>query len=149
MNSWKNTGWNQLIGVRNMESNTTRKEHVEMTFEEAQIALEELTNDLPPEILTGLNCGVALTEETLYDEAGLIILGQYHFDPRGLGRYVTVHYGSMMEVYGGYPPHAFRDKLKFVLHHELVHHLESMAGDRSLEIQDAIDKAKMLGDDFG
>ena len=115
-----------------------------LTFEEAQEALDEIAQSLPQEIFKNLNGGYALTEQTLYDENGLVILGQYHHEPYGLGRYVTVHYGSMLEVYGYLRPSAFRAKLKYVLHHELVHHLESLAGDRSLEIQDEIDKAKML-----
>ena len=114
-----------------------------LTFEETQEALNGLTAALPREIFRDLNCGVILTAETLFDDAGLVILGQYHYEPRGLGRYVTIHYGSMMEVYGYLPPLEFLDKLKYVLHHELTHHLENMAGDRSLEIQDAIDKARM------
>ncbi|MCL2217163.1 MAG: hypothetical protein FWB91_09120 [Defluviitaleaceae bacterium] len=115
-----------------------------LTFEDAEEALAELAENLPLDIFNDLNGGVALTELTVYDDDGLVILGQYHYEPRGLGRYVTVHYGSMMEVYGHLSPQSFRAKLKYVLHHELIHHLESLAGDRSLEIQDAIDKAKML-----
>ena len=116
-----------------------------LTFEEAQEALTELTDSLPPEIYKDLNCGVVLTPETLYDENGLVILGQYHFDPRGLGRYVTINYGSLMVMYGYLPRKNFIEKIKYVLHHELTHHLESLAGDRSLEIQDEIDKARYLG----
>ena len=51
----------------------------------------------------------------------------------------------MVAVYGHLSRNAFRKKLKYVLHHELTHHLESLAGDRSLEVQDAIDKHKYLG----
>jgi len=115
-----------------------------LTFEASQEALDEIAQDLPQEIFKGLNGGYALTEETVFDENGLIILGQYHYQPRGLGRYVVVHYGSMTQAYGRLCPEKFREKLKDVFYHELVHHLEGLAGDRSLEIQDKIDKAKML-----
>jgi hypothetical protein len=115
-----------------------------MTFEEAQIALDEIACDLPQAIFDGLNGGYVLTEETLVGDDGLYILGQYHVEPRGLGRYVTVNYGSIAAIYGHLPPAAFREKLKFVLHHELTHHLESLAGDRSLEIKDEIDRARYL-----
>ncbi|MCL1878562.1 MAG: hypothetical protein FWF80_06865 [Defluviitaleaceae bacterium] len=115
-----------------------------LSFEDAAIALDEIADALPPEIFDGLNGGYVLTEQRLYDENGLIILGQYHREPHGLGRYITVHYGSMVEVYG-YSPQKFRRELKRVLHHELTHHLEDLAGDKSLEIQDEIDKAEMLG----
>ena len=116
-----------------------------LTFEESQLAVDELVGELPPAIFRNLNCGVSLTEETLYDESGLLILGQYHVQPYGLGRYVNIHYGSMVVAYGHLPPDAFRNQLKSTLHHELTHHLESLAGDKSLEVQDAIDKRRMLG----
>ena len=115
-----------------------------MTFEEAQIALDEIAAELPQAIFDGLNGGYVLTEQTLVGDDGLYILGQYHVDPRGLGRYVTVHYGSVAAIYGYLSPDAFRKKLKHVLHHELTHHLEHLAGDRSLEIKDAIDRARYL-----
>lgn len=116
-----------------------------LTFEEAQIALDEIADALPEAIFDGLNGGYVLTEETLFDENDLVILGQYHNDPLGLGRYITVHYGSLVEVYGDLPPRHFRRELKRVLHHELTHHLEDLAGDKSLEIQDETDKSEMLG----
>ena len=116
-----------------------------MSFEEAQIALDEIACELPQAIFNGLNGGYVLTDELKQDKNGLYILGQYHVQPRGLGRYVTVHYGSIIAVYGFLSPKQFREKLKFVLHHELTHHLESLAGDRSLEIQDELDKARYLG----
>jgi len=115
-----------------------------LTFEEAEIVLEELMDELPQEIFKGLNCGVSLRHETLYDANGLLILGQYHVQPYGLGRFVTINYGSMMAAHGYRTPQEFREELKEVLHHELVHHLESLAGDRSLEKKDAEDVAEML-----
>jgi len=115
-----------------------------LTFEEAQYALDELVNALPPAIFKDLNCGVSLVEGTLYDGNGLLVLGQYHVQPHGLGRYVTIYYGSIMLAHGHLPPDMFKEKLKYVLHHELTHHLESLAGDRSLEIKDAHDVRRML-----
>jgi len=116
-----------------------------LSFEEAQIALDEIACALPQAIFDGLNGGYVLTHETVKDKNGLYILGLYHVEPRGLGRYVTVHYGSIAELYGYLSPRRFKEKLKYVLHHELTHHLESLAGDRSLEVQDSIDKARFLG----
>ncbi|MCL2373590.1 MAG: hypothetical protein FWC78_09365 [Defluviitaleaceae bacterium] len=115
-----------------------------MTFEEAQITLDQLVDELPPEIFQGLNCGVSLVPDILYDANGLLVLGRYHVEPRGLGRYVTVNYGSIMAIYSHLLPEQFREKLRYVLHHELTHHLEHQAGDRSLEIKDAHDVRQML-----
>ena len=115
-----------------------------LTFEESEAALAKMVDDLPPEILKGLNCGVILLPDTIFDNDGLLILGRYYFEPMGLGRYVTVHYGSLVKACGYLSVPKFTEKIKDVLHHELVHHLEHQAGDRSLEIQDAIDRNKYL-----
>jgi len=115
-----------------------------LTFEEAEVVLFELADELPQEILKGLNCGISLTYDAVYDVNGLCILGTYHYEPMGLGRYITIHYGSILAVRGYMPPGAWREELKRVLYHELIHHLEHQAGDKSLEIQDKIDKARYL-----
>ena len=119
-----------------------------LTFEEAQAAVDELIDELPPEIFRELNCGVSLVPDTLYDGNGLLILGQYHVQPRGLGRYVTINYGSLVIAHGHLSPEGFRDQIRHVLHHELTHHLESLAGDRSLEIEDARNVRKLLSGKF-
>ena len=115
-----------------------------LNFEETQEALTQQIDALPPGIYKGLNCGVILIPDTMYDANGLLILGQYHVDPYGLGRYVTIHHGSLAVAYGHLSAEAFIEKLRDTLHHELTHHLESLAGDRSLEIKDKQDIAKML-----
>ena len=115
-----------------------------LTFEEAREALTEISDSLPPAIFDGLNGGILLLPDTLSDEHGLMILGQYHVEPNGFGRYVTIHYGSMVEVYGHLSPKAFRKKLDGVLRHELVHHLEDQAGDHTLEIKDAMQIERYL-----
>jgi len=116
-----------------------------LSFEEAQEALNHIIDELPPEIYKGLNGGVALRPDALYDTNGLLILGQYHVEPHGLGRYVTINYGSLWAAHGHRDAEGFRVELKSVLHHELTHHLENLAGDRSLEKKDALDIRKMLG----
>ena len=115
-----------------------------LTFEEAREALTQAADNLPPAIFEQLNGGIVLLPDTIYDENGLLILGQYHVEPAGFGRYVTIHYGSMAAAHGHLSASNFRGKLEGVLRHELVHHLESLAGDRSLEIQDAIDIERMM-----
>jgi len=109
-----------------------------LTFEEAREALTQIADALPPAIFEELNGGVLLLPDTVTDEHDLLILGQYHVDPLGFGRYVTIHYGSMQAAYGHLSGEAFQNKLEAVLRHELIHHLENLAGDRSLEIKDAI-----------
>lgn len=112
-----------------------------LSFEETQEALTEIADQLPQAIYRELNGGIILLPETKrHPEGGdLYILGQYHYEPRGFGRYVTLHYGSLQAAHGQLPREAFIEKLREVLYHELVHHLEHLAGDRSLEIQDVVD----------
>ena len=117
-----------------------------LTFEQAQEALTEIADRIPPAIYRGLNGGILLLPDTLlHPKSGdgrLYILGQYHFDPRGFGRYITIHYGSFCRAHGGLTDDAQVKKLEEILRHELTHHLEHLAGDRSLEVQDAKDLAK-------
>lgn len=117
-----------------------------LTFEEAQEALTEIADQIPPEIYRQLNGGILLLPESkMHPEAvngDLYILGQYHYDPQGFGRYITLYYGSFCKAHGNLPDRQFVAKLKDTLNHELIHHLEHLAGDKSLEIQDEIDIAQ-------
>ena len=115
-----------------------------LTFEEAREALTQAADNLPANIFEGLNGGIVLLPDTVSDANGLLILGQYNVEPYGFGRYVTIHYGSMQQAYGHLSGEAFAKKLGDVLRHELVHHLEHLAGDRSLEVKDAIEVEKLL-----
>lgn len=119
-----------------------------LSYEETQQALTEYADALPAAVYEALNGGIVLLPDTKphpQDIAGdLYILGEYHYDPNGLGRYIAIYYGSFRRVHGRLPPHLFRKKLKEVLVHELTHHLEHLAGDRSLEVEDAISIARYL-----
>jgi len=116
-----------------------------LEFEDAREYLTEIADDLPHEIFKELNGGIILVPDIKRDADGLFILGHYNFDPLGLGRYITIYYGSITEVYGNLSSVIIKRQLKEVLYHELTHHIEHLAGDKSLEIQDEIDKARMLG----
>jgi len=115
-----------------------------MTYEETQELLVQMIDDLPQEIFEGLNGGVSLHHDTKYGKSGLLTLGTYHFEPYGLGRYISIFYGSLMASFSHLTPEKYAEKVKGVLHHELIHHLEHLAGDKSLEIKDAENVSKML-----
>ncbi|WP_245612034.1 metallopeptidase family protein [endosymbiont 'TC1' of Trimyema compressum] len=70
----------------------------------------------------------------------LFVLGEYHVD--NLGRYIYIYYGSFIKIHGLLSVEAFEEKLKSTLVHEFTHHLESLVGERSLEIKDEIYMAK-------
>ena len=100
--------------------------------------LDEVAAGLPDEIFAGLNGGVSLLAETKRSsadpEGGLYTLGEYRHDQ--MGRYIVLYYGSIRIVHGDDTRDEIRANLKKLLTHELTHHLESLAGERDLEIED-------------
>ena len=102
-----------------------------VSFEEAGKMLDEAAEALPEEIFKELNGGVNLLPGTKESGDGRWILGLYHNDV--MGRRVEIFYGSFIQLYGDLPPEQFRKKLVGTLHHELTHHIEGLAGDRTLE----------------
>ncbi len=113
--------------------------------------LDEVADEVPEAFFQELNGGIILLPDVKYHEPkksgnGLYILGEYHYDHRGLGRYITIYYGSLMRLYSDMGMAELREKLKEVLLHEFTHHVESLAGVRSLEIKDAKDIRKYLGE---
>lgn len=102
-----------------------------LSYEEAGAVLDELVDELPDGIFENLNGGVSFVEEAVTAEDGRYTLGTYFRNE--MGRYIELYYGSFVELYGDMDDELFRRRLKSTLHHELTHHIESMAGDRSLE----------------
>ncbi len=121
-----------------------------ITFEEMETMLDEIACELPKEIYTDLNGGISLVRRAkLHPESSdpqdLYILGEYYNDRKGyggLGRYILIYYGSFAAVYDHLSENQLRKKLKETLSHEFTHHLESMAGERDLEITDARNLAR-------
>jgi len=105
---------------------------------------EEMLNDLISQLRAGifdsLSGGVNLLDESKlspYDQKNdLYVLGE-HKTGRTLGRYIVIYYGSFARVFGHLGEEAFKNELKRILHHELTHHLEALAGEKDLEISDA------------
>ena len=112
----------------------------DITLEEFGLLLDEVAEALPEEIFVNLNGGINLLPDALHHPEGgsLFILGQYHHGGN-LGRYITIYYGSFMQLYGRSSRQYLKKQLDRVLRHEFLHHLESMAGEKDLEIQDAIE----------
>ena len=117
------------------------------TIEEVQIILDEIAEELPPEIYKDLNGGIILLPQVkLHKESvddDLYVMGEYRHE-RISGRYIVVYYGSVEKIYGSLSRVRLKNKLRSVIKHEFVHHLESMAGERSLEIEDERRLAKYL-----
>ena len=113
-----------------------------VTFEEAAAMLDEAVDALPQEIFDKLNGGVNLIPARRTDEHGLLVMGMYFVDQ--MGRHVEIYYGSFRERYRSAPPERWKRELTKTLKHELTHHIESLAYDRSLEKWDAEHVARLL-----
>ena len=110
------------------------------TIEEVENILEEISAEVPDEFYRELNGGISLVPDTRYHpearSGDLYILGQYCHDQ--MGRYIVIFYGSLCSSFGEISREALRDKLKELVFHEFTHHLESLAGERGLEIKDKL-----------
>ena len=122
-----------------------------ITFEEMETMLDEIAHEIPKEFYRELNGGILLLPEIKhhpesYRQVGeLYIMGEYHNDRKGyggLGRYIKIYYGSFMQLYSHVPLQRLREEVKKVLIHEFTHHLESLAGERDLEVKDAVELEK-------
>lgn len=111
-----------------------------ISIEEMEVMLNELAGEFPQEFFRELNGGIILKPEVKFHEENLAndlyVLGTYH---RGgnLGRYIAIYYGSFSKIYGKLSKDKLKKKLKKTLKHEFLHHLEFLAGERDLEIEDA------------
>ncbi|MDR2899493.1 MAG: hypothetical protein LBU94_04195 [Clostridiales bacterium] len=114
-------------------------------FEQFALMLDEIAESFPPEIYVRLNGGINLIPgykiHPESDKNDLSILGEYCWDNR-LGRFIRIYYDSFSLVYGHLSDEKIRKKAESVLKHEFLHHLESMAGEKDLEIKDAMFIAK-------
>jgi hypothetical protein len=113
--------------------------HSSMTFAEFEATVQTQLEVIPPEYLEGLQ-GVHCFPEIKRDpnEPQLVRLGEY-LDPGPdqfldhrihIGRHVALFYGSFLEV--AYPGFDWEAEIWETLTHELQHHVESKAGDRTL-----------------
>lgn len=111
-----------------------------LSFEQAGVILDEAVDALPEGIYDDLNGGVNLIRGERRDAGGRYIMGLYHHDE--MGRYVEIFYGSFAALYGNASDGEFAEELKKTLRHELTHHVENKAGDRTLEKWDEEQKLK-------
>ena len=111
-----------------------------VSFERFEEITAELTDRLPEELFRELSGGVMAREQTKLHPAGLngdlYILGEYHVHPH-LGRFVVLYYGSFMACLDWMEEESLRERMWKVLRHEFLHHLESLAGEKDLAVEDA------------
>jgi len=108
------------------------------SIEEINEMLNDIAAELPEGIFHELNGGVSLLPDIRRSSAdpggGLYTLGEYRRDQ--MGRYILIYYGSIRAVHGAATEEQMRKHLRDLLIHELTHHIESLAGERDLEIED-------------
>ncbi len=110
-----------------------------ISIEETQDLLDEIAESLPPEFYNDLNGGILLLPEEKQSpysvDGDLWILGEYQ---RGgmMGRLIKIYYGSFARMFPNAPKERIAAQLRETLLHEFTHHLESLAGERGLEVWD-------------
>ena len=107
-----------------------------ISLAEAGNILDMLAEELPQEFYRELNGGILLVPEEKQSPYGndLYILGEYSIN--SLGRMIKIYYGSFERMYGWMNEAQLTEQLREVLRHEFTHHIESLAGERGLEIKD-------------
>ncbi|MDU6032038.1 MAG: metallopeptidase family protein, partial [Peptoniphilus harei] len=107
-------------------------------IDEVQEILEEICESIPSYAYEHLNGGIILTEEAKYHEEAyaeeLVIMGEYQRSM--LGNMIKIYYGSFMDMYRFSSRETLREKLEEVLFHEFTHHLEFLANEWGLVIED-------------
>lgn len=109
-----------------------------LTYDEVGELLDEVLDEMDPAIFSQLTGGVNLSADTkLHPQRcadDYFILGEYVYD--GLGSYIMLYYGSMCHIYESWSKEDVKGELISLIHHELTHHWERLAGERDLAIED-------------
>lgn len=100
--------------------------------------LDMLAEELPEEFYRDLNGGILLVPEEKISPYGddLRIMGEYSVS--SMGRMIKIYYGSFEKMYSWMDEEQLTEELREVLRHEFTHHIESLAGERGLEIKDEV-----------
>ena len=110
-----------------------------ISIEKAEEWLAELLDELPEAFFQELNGGVCLLPDAKPDPdfpgEDLYILGEYCQDPY-LGRSIVIYFGSFEPVFGDLSPLELRRELRDTLRHEFRHHVEALAGENGLDLED-------------
>lgn len=121
-----------------------------LSIDEVNDILDQVYEEFPEPLFQGLNGGILLLEDELPNpEAGedVYIMGEYCRDE--LGRYINIYYGSFSALLFDEPREVWVEELRTTLRHELTHHVEGLAGERSLEYKDSAQLAAFrAGEDW-
>jgi hypothetical protein len=119
-----------------------------ISFDQMGDWLDEMAERFPPEFYRELNGGILLLPEAKPDPqfppGEMYFLGEYCCDE--LGRYINLYYGSFAALFADADDQELYDELYTTLAHEFTHHIESLAGERGLELRDAAELEQYLSD---
>jgi hypothetical protein len=101
---------------------------------------EILDNEIPPILLEGLNLGVIVSPklERSKDESQFIIMGVYV--QSSLGKQIILYYGSFLYFFEKRSKKAWKRKILSTTKHELIHHIEALAGQKDLANKEKYEK---------
>lgn len=101
-----------------------------VTFEECGEILDKIADSMPKELYRDLSGGILLLPDVrIHPQAvnnDLYILGLYVRN--SIGRHIEIFYGSIAKVYPNLSKEMLTQKLTGILHHEVRHHNEFLAG---------------------
>ncbi|SET52479.1 Zinicin-like metallopeptidase [Natronincola peptidivorans] len=111
------------------------------SIEEVHHLLDAIAEEIPKDFYKELNGGILLLPESKEHPQSrssdkLYIMGEYQRS-HSTGRTIKIYYGSFKRAYKEISKSRLYQKLKDTLLHEFTHHLESLAGEKGLEIKDA------------
>ena len=109
-----------------------------LSIDEVNEILDDYYEQIPMELFAWLNGGVVLLEDALPDPVAgenVYVMGEYCCDE--MGRYIKIYYGSFAALLADEPRKVWEEELWITLRHELTHHMEGLAGERSLERKDS------------
>lgn len=109
-----------------------------LSYEETLARLDDIADRFPQAFYKELNGAVLLLPEANIppDDPGLYTMGCYCRDQ--LGRRIELYYGSFLALAQkeDWEQEDWEEELLATLSHEFTHHMESLAGERGLEIKD-------------
>lgn len=107
-------------------------------IDEIEEILEEVIDEISPELFEGLNGGIILKEEIKYHKESvnndLVVLGEY--TRFGVLKQIFIYYGSINNQYPDLERQQLKEKLTELINHELRHHVEYRAGVNDLVRED-------------
>ncbi|MDO5041348.1 MAG: metallopeptidase family protein [Peptoniphilus sp.] len=107
-------------------------------LDEFQRIVEKIYDEFDERFFVHLNGGVVIEEDVCYHpevrDGDLLVLGAYRRDL--IGRSIILYYGSFMEMYGYLTEEELEREIRKTFEHELTHHLEFLARENDLEVED-------------